>query len=95
MLSQFSLWREERQLNTPYVHSHAEYMSGEDSTAMASTAEQSVSRVERWSAREECKRHQFEEEVAQVASISVHRRIVSIEHCIYVHTTTYPETQLH
>lgn len=55
-------------------------MAGEDSTAVAITAVQSVSRVERWSAREERKRRQFEEEAAQVASISVLRRIVSIEH---------------
>ena len=37
-------------------------MAGEDFTAVASTAEQSVSSVERWSACEECKRRQFEEE---------------------------------
>ena len=55
-------------------------MAGENSTAVVSTAEQSVSCVERWSAREGRKRRQFEEEAAQVASISVRRRIVSIEH---------------
>ena len=47
-------------------------MAGEDSTAVASTVEQSVTRVERLSAREKRKRRQFEEEAAQVASISVH-----------------------
>ena len=34
-------------------------MTGEDTTAMPSTAEQSVSRVEQWSAQEERERHQF------------------------------------
>ena len=48
-------------------------MAGEDSTAIASTVEQSVTRVERLSAREKRKHRQFEEEeAAQVASISVY-----------------------
>ena len=56
-------------------------MAGEDSKAVASTAaEQSVSRVERRSAREDRKRRHLEEEATQVASISVLRRIVSVEH---------------
>ena len=51
-------------------------MTGEVFTAVASTAaEQSVSRVERRSAREDRKRRQFEEETAQVASISVLRSL--------------------
>ena len=60
---------------------------------VASTAEQSVSRFERWSAREERKRHQFEEEAAQVASISVSRRIVAIEHS-YFSANMEPPTKL-
>ena len=69
-------------------------MAEEDSTTVASTAEQSVSRVERWSAREERKCHQFEEEeAAQVASISVRRRIVSIEHS-YPSANMEPPTKL-
>ena len=54
-------------------------MSGEGLTAVASTAEQSVICVERWTAGEERKCRQFEEKAAHVASISVLRRI-SIEH---------------
>ena len=51
-------------------------MTEEVFTVVASTAaEQSVSRVERHSAREDRKRRQFEEETAQVASIFVLRRI--------------------
>ena len=52
-------------------------MAGEDSTAVASTAEQSVSSVEQCSARKERKRRQFRE-AAQVASRI--RRILYIRH---------------
>ena len=72
-------------------------MAGEDSTAVASTVEQSVTRVERLSAREKRKRRQFEEEAAQVASISVLRRIVSIEHsysCANSESIWEPPTKL-
>ena len=54
--------------STPWVRSHAECMAGEDSTAVASTAEQSVNSVERWSVREEHKRRQFEEEQHESAA---------------------------
>ena len=50
------------QLSTAGDQICAEHMAGEDSTAVSSTAEHSVSHVEWWSAREERKRRQFEEE---------------------------------
>ena len=73
-------------------------MTGEVFTAVASTAaEQSVSRVERRSAREDRKHRTFEEETAQVASISVLKRIVSIEHsypCVDSESIWEPPTKL-
>ena len=73
-------------------------MTGEVITEGASTAtEQSVSRVERLSAREDRKRHQFEEKAAEVASISALRRFVSIEHsypCVDSESIWEPPTKL-